>query len=45
MLKSLEKEIRYFEDIRLREAIPDINKLKPLYEIYFRLREGGTYEK
>ena len=41
-LRDLEKEIKYFEEERIKN---DYAKLKPLYEVYYKLLKEMGYVK
>ena len=36
-LRDLEKEIKYFEEERIKNDLLNYTKLKPLYEVYYKL--------
>ena len=44
-LRDLEKEIKYFEEERIKNDLLNYAKLKPLYEVYYKLLKEMGYVK
>ena len=45
ILRDLEKEIKYFEEDRIKNDILNYTRFKPLYEVYYKLLKEMGYLK